>query len=62
MRGSVPQDALFPRLMATPWFLDPIRRYLGGDSEACYKQMMEDFLQRGLVALADGAYRCTLRA
>ena len=62
MWGSVPQDALFPRLMATPWFMDPIRRYLGGDAEACYAQMMDDFRQRGLVALDARAYRCTLRA
>ncbi len=29
--------------------MDPIRRYLGGDAEACYRQMMDDFLGRGLV-------------
>jgi len=62
MRGSVPQEALFPRLMATPWFMDPIRRYLGGDPEARCNQIMDEFLQRGLVALVAGAYRPTLRA
>jgi glyoxylase-like metal-dependent hydrolase (beta-lactamase superfamily II) len=62
MRGSVREADLFPRLMATPWFQDPIRRYLGGDAQACYGQVMDEFLQRGLVALADGAYRCTLQA
>ncbi len=62
MWGSMPEEKFFPRLMATPWFLDPIRRYLGGDPEACYAQMMDDLVQHGLVALADGAYRCTLRA
>ena len=62
MWGDMPEEKLFPRLMATPCFLDPIRRYLGGDPEACYTQMMDDFLQRGLVALVAGAYRCTLRA
>ncbi len=62
MWGSMPEEKFFPRLMATPWFMDPIRRYLGGHAEACYRQMMDDFLQRGLVALVEGAYRCTLRA
>jgi glyoxylase-like metal-dependent hydrolase (beta-lactamase superfamily II) len=62
MRGAVPHEQLFPRLMATPWFMDPIRRYLGGDAEVCYRQMLNDFLQRGLVVLDAGAYHCTLRA
>ncbi len=62
MWGGMPEENFFPRLMATPWFMDPIRRYLGGDPGACYQQMMDDFLQRGLVALVAGAYRCTLRA
>jgi glyoxylase-like metal-dependent hydrolase (beta-lactamase superfamily II) len=62
MWGDMATEKLFPRLMATPWFMDPIRRYLGGDAEACYRQMLDDFLQRGLVVLDAGAYRCTLRA
>jgi glyoxylase-like metal-dependent hydrolase (beta-lactamase superfamily II) len=62
MWGGVAAEKFLPRLMATPWFMDPIRRYLGGDPEACYQQMLDDFLQRGLVVLEAGAYRCTLRA
>lgn len=62
MHGAVPQDELFPRLASTQWFLDPVRRYLGGDPEACYKQVMDELLQRGLVTLVSGAYRATLRA
>jgi len=61
MHGAVPQDELFPRLASTQWFLDPVRRYLGGDPQACYDQIIEDFLQRGLDALVPGAYRATLR-
>ncbi len=62
MRGSIREENLFSRLMATPWFMDPIRRYLGGDAEACYQQVMEELLERGLVTLVAGAYRPTLRA
>ena len=62
MWGGMPQEKLFPRLMATPWFLDPIRRYLGGNPEACYNQAMDEFLDRGLVALVGGTYRPALRA
>lgn len=33
MRGAVPHEQRFPRLIATPWSRDLARRYLGGDVE-----------------------------
>ena len=62
MRGSVPQDDLLPHLMSAAWSTDPIRRYLGGDPEARYQQTLDEFLERGLIALVAGAYRPTLPA
>jgi len=61
MRGPIPESALFPHLLGTPWFPDTVERYFGGAAEAKHRETLAALARRGAVRVEGGMVSTTVR-
>ncbi|MBE0617255.1 MAG: MBL fold metallo-hydrolase [Proteobacteria bacterium] len=61
MRGPMGEEALYPYLLATPWFPDTVQRYFGGAGEARYRETMAALRRRGAVRVEGGRVFTTVK-
>jgi glyoxylase-like metal-dependent hydrolase (beta-lactamase superfamily II) len=61
MRRSVHHAEFFGLLMRTNWFKETVDLYFGGQYQALYDQIMEEFMRRGLVKINNGLLSTTVR-
>jgi glyoxylase-like metal-dependent hydrolase (beta-lactamase superfamily II) len=60
MRKSVKASDFFADLMATIWFKETVDFYFGGDYLTKYDEIMDSFLQRGIVKREAGNFSTTV--
>lgn len=60
MRKSVEDNTFFLDLMRTHWFKENVDLYFNGEYEATYNEIMNHFIQRGIVKCLNGKLWTTL--
>ena len=61
MRKSVPADAFFDHLMGTWWFKETADLYFDKAYETKYQQILESFLERGIINQNNGWFFTTVK-
>jgi len=61
MRKSVPADTFFDHLMGTWWFKETVDLYFDNAYETKYRQILESFLERGIVKQKQGRFFTTVK-
>lgn len=61
MKRTVDEDAFFPYLMSTPWFVETVDLYFDRGYERKYAEVMESFHRRGVVRRKDGRIFTTVK-
>ncbi len=54
IRGRASEQSFSSLITGSPWYRDLCERYLGGEREAVYQEIMGDFLGRGIVFRKNG--------
>jgi hypothetical protein len=61
MHRTVPADTFFDHLMGTWWFKETVDLYFDKAYETKYQQILESFLERGIVKQKEGRFFTTVR-
>ncbi len=61
MRGAVGPETFFSQLMETYWFRETVDLYFNGEYRAKYDEILNGFLQRGVVREKDGRLFTTVK-
>ena len=54
MHKTIAEEAFFARLMDTIWFRETVDLYFGSEYELTYKDVIENFIKRGIVRRRKG--------
>ena len=54
MRKSIPENEFFSLLMDTIWFRETVDHYFGGEYELKYNEILQNFIDRGIIKRRQG--------
>ena len=61
MKKTIKENDLFPYLMNTYWFKETVDLYFNGEYELKYNEIMNSFLERGIVQRKNGSLFTTVK-
>ena len=61
MKKTIKEASFFPYLMTTYWFKETVELYFNGEYKPKYDEIMQGFIQKGIVKRQNGSLFTTVK-